>query len=202
MIQLFYPFIEERSWMWLDFFLSVIRIQLRLCFQFLIPRWAKEITLKEPQQRTKQEIHSIVQLMKQLKGFRRYSFKIQEAICAALKYDWYDKKQPLKFRVLFVRRKKIWILTLKNYCWVYSSLDASHGIMFLPIVWVLHRTNSLYHECLLFELFVHNPTRESNLFSEALTQAFPLILYLLFSWKQIKSAKVSLVFKLMRHRSN
>lgn len=133
MIQLFYPFIEERSWMLLDFFLSVIRIQLRLCFQFLIPRWAKEITLKEPQQRTKQEIHSIVQLMKQLKGFRRYSFKIQEAICAALKYDWYDKKQPLKFRVLFVRRKKIWILTLKNYCWVYSSLDASHGIMSCPL---------------------------------------------------------------------
>lgn len=53
-----------------------------------MPRWAKEITCKELAERTKQEIHSIVQLMKQLKGFRRYSFKIQEAICAALRYDW------------------------------------------------------------------------------------------------------------------
>ena len=53
-----------------------------------MPSWAKEITCKEPAERTKQEIHSIVQLMKQLKGFRRYSFKIQEAICGALKYDW------------------------------------------------------------------------------------------------------------------
>lgn len=61
--------------------------------EFLIPRWAKEITLKEPQQRTKQEIHSIVQLMKQLKGFRRYSFKIQEAICVALKYDCFGRRR-------------------------------------------------------------------------------------------------------------
>lgn len=53
-----------------------------------MPGWAKEITLKEPAERTKQEIHSIVQLMKQLKGFRGYSSKIQEAICGALKYDW------------------------------------------------------------------------------------------------------------------
>ena len=57
-------------------------------FQFLMPGWAKEITAKEPAERTKEEIHSIVQLMKQLKGFRRYSSKIQEAICRALKYDW------------------------------------------------------------------------------------------------------------------
>jgi len=57
-------------------------------FQFLMPSWAKEIACKEPEERTKQEIHSIVQLMKQLKGFRRYSSKIQEAICGALKYDW------------------------------------------------------------------------------------------------------------------
>ena len=52
-----------------------------------MPSWAKEITRKEPAERTEQEIHSILQLMRQLKGFRRYSSKIQEAICGALKYD-------------------------------------------------------------------------------------------------------------------
>lgn len=58
-----------------------------------MPEWAKEITLKEPQQRTQQEIHSIVQLMKQLKGFRRYSFKVQESICGALKYDCFGRSR-------------------------------------------------------------------------------------------------------------
>lgn len=72
-------------------FLLALRINCYLLFpfvQFLMPRWAKEITSKEPKSRTQQEIHSIVQLMKQLKGFRRYSSKIQEALCRALKYDW------------------------------------------------------------------------------------------------------------------
>lgn len=63
-------------------------IKLLSLFQFLMPRWAKEIANKEPESRTPQEIHSIVKLMKQLKGFRRYSSKIQEAVCKALKYDW------------------------------------------------------------------------------------------------------------------
>lgn len=63
--------------------------------EFLMPRWAKEITCKELAERTKQEIHSIVQLMKQLKGFRRYSFKIQEAICAALRYDCFDRRRVI-----------------------------------------------------------------------------------------------------------
>jgi len=61
--------------------------------EFLMPSWAKEIACKEPEERTKQEIHSIVQLMKQLKGFRRYSSKIQEAICGALKYDCFGRRR-------------------------------------------------------------------------------------------------------------
>jgi len=56
-------------------------------YEFVMPSWAKEITRKEPAERTEQEIHSILQLMRQLKGFRKYSSKIQEAICGALKYD-------------------------------------------------------------------------------------------------------------------
>lgn len=61
--------------------------------EFLMPRWAKEITNKDPESRTPQEVHSIVQIMKQLKGFRRYCFKTQEALCKAIRYDCFGRRR-------------------------------------------------------------------------------------------------------------
>jgi len=61
--------------------------------EFLLPHWAKKITNKDPGCRTHQETHSIVQLMKQLKAFRRYSFKAQEALCKAIRYDCFGRRR-------------------------------------------------------------------------------------------------------------
>ncbi|XP_067022612.1 cyclic nucleotide-binding domain-containing protein 2-like isoform X3 [Acropora muricata] len=61
--------------------------------EFLLPHWAKEITNKDPGCRTHQETHLIVQLMKQLKAFRRYSFKAQEALCKAIRYDCFGRRR-------------------------------------------------------------------------------------------------------------
>ena len=58
-----------------------------LLIQGFFPNWAKAITRKNPNERTEEDIDSLVKHLRQLKDFRRYTHKAQRLICTVIRYD-------------------------------------------------------------------------------------------------------------------
>ncbi|XP_028516212.1 cyclic nucleotide-binding domain-containing protein 2 [Exaiptasia diaphana] len=64
-------------------------------FKDSFPLWAKQVAEKPPNKRTDEEVKLLVRLMKQLKGFRRYSPDVQTSFCRVLKYDRYGRRRVI-----------------------------------------------------------------------------------------------------------
>jgi len=62
-------------------------------YQFSIPLWARKTCAKESEHRSEHEVQNIVSLMRQLKGFRKYSNRMQTLLGRIVRYERFGRRR-------------------------------------------------------------------------------------------------------------